>query len=468
MRTRFAHRPFVLGPDKVAAAKKLVGENNVSLAVDLLEFPSEVTVAMQHIFGSTLVCVDKQSARAICEKLSLKTVTLEGDLYDPSGTLTGGSRSNGNASVLCRLSELSGLRQQLGAREQELARLGDQLESCRKQAERYQQVQSELEVKQQQLDLHQQLARSSQSGQLAGSLEKLQQQLAEQQGAADSAKAALAEVTELRDRLTSQLKDFEGNREERMAQAKAAIAAAEKQTKASAKALETAQQAEQKLSLEREETDREILAAREQLAELEQRNEQQAGVIEVKAAAELKKKEAFDAAAVALQARKEALGAYDAEAANLKGRQDEIETLKGDVALKLKQIDINTARAQKDISAAEARCAEMLRQYPWMESERQSFGCAGTEYDFKKGKPATAKETLNKKTAQLESLSKRINKKVLSMFETAEQAQPVTACQTLHPCAARRVRRRAHTHTSCGERVCEDLPPFRVCRSTRN
>ena len=59
-------RPVVYGADKVAAAKKLVGEGNASLAVDLLEFDEEVTKAMQHIFGATLVCADKQSARTVC------------------------------------------------------------------------------------------------------------------------------------------------------------------------------------------------------------------------------------------------------------------------------------------------------------------------------------------------------------------------------------------------------------------
>jgi len=87
----------------------------------------------------------------------------------------------------------------------------------------------------------------------------------------------------------------------------------------------------------------------------------------------------------------------------------------------LRQIEIRFARAQKDVAAAESRCRELLKQHPWIESEKESFGQPNTAYDFKKGKPATAQQTLAKKTAQLEALSNRINKKVLSMFETAEQ-----------------------------------------------
>ena len=41
----------------------------------------------------------------MCEKLGVRSVTLEGDLYDPKGTLTGGSRPKGNSSVLIKMGE---------------------------------------------------------------------------------------------------------------------------------------------------------------------------------------------------------------------------------------------------------------------------------------------------------------------------------------------------------------------------
>ena len=70
---------------KVGEAQQLVGRANASLAVDLLAFSPEVKDAMLHVFCSTLVCEDKTSARTVCERLKVKTVTLDGDLFDPSG-----------------------------------------------------------------------------------------------------------------------------------------------------------------------------------------------------------------------------------------------------------------------------------------------------------------------------------------------------------------------------------------------
>ena len=414
-------RPVVLAADKVAAAKKLVGADKVHLAVDLLDFQPEVAAAMRHIFGNALVCADKSGARSVCEKLGLRTVTLEGDVYDPSGVLTGGSRARGNASVLCRLSELTKLRRELSACEKELGQLASQLETCRKKAERYDAVQQELALCQQKLDLHRQMVRSSESGQLAGNLEKVTQQLNEVTAAAAAAKTTLAECTALRDRLASQLKDFEGNREERMKEAKVGIAAAEKQAKASAKALEAAQQATQKLSLEREEAVRKIAEIDEQMAEVERDLKKQAERVERKAAEEAKKQAEHTAAEAALQERQAALGAFDAEATRLKERQEEVEKAKESATLELREIDLRGARAQKDLANAEARCTALVKEHTWIESEKAEFGKAGGAYDFKKGKPATAQQTLQKKEAQLEAKGKGIKKDVLSQFERAEQ-----------------------------------------------
>ena len=78
-------------------------------------------------------------------------------------------------------------------------------------------------------------------------------------------------------------------------------------------------------------------------------------------------------------------------------------------------------RFQKELQSAEACVRELLKRHPWMEAEKGQFGVAGTEYDFKKRKPAQLQKELAAKRANLETLSKKINKKVLSMLESAEQ-----------------------------------------------
>ena len=414
-------RPNVIPADKVAAAKKLVGAKKATLAVELLAFEEAVAPAMQHIFGTALVCADKEAARAVCDKLGLKTVTLDGDLYDPSGTLTGGSRPKSTSSMLHRLTELGALRRQLGAVEAELADLGSKLEACRKQGEAAGGVASELEIKQQQLSIHEETMRNSPVGQLAASVEALQAQLAEAEASAAGGKEGLKAATELKKSLEAQVKDFEGNREQRMKEAKAAIATANKDAAKFLKAQQAATAAEAKSQQAMTDLAKELAAASEQRDELNARAEQQVAAIEAKAAVEQRKREAYEAAEEALKACQEALGSYDAECSEISERRDALDKERQDDQIELKQIEHRVSRFQKELAQCEAIVRDLLKRHPWMESEKAHFGVAGTEYDFAKRKPAAMQKELSAKQTALEAMSKKINKNVLSNLEKAEQ-----------------------------------------------
>jgi len=103
------------------AAGKLTGDK-ARLALDLVGSSDDVRAAMELVFGSTLVCDTMEAARACAfdAKVRMRAVTLDGDLFDPSGTLTGGSKS-AKSNVLLMLHALAGQEAKLAALE---ARLG--------------------------------------------------------------------------------------------------------------------------------------------------------------------------------------------------------------------------------------------------------------------------------------------------------------------------------------------------------
>jgi len=74
-------------------------------------YDKEVNAAMEYVFGSTLVCADPETAKKVTfdPAIRMKSVTLEGDVYDPAGTLSGGSapQSSGVLLTLQRLNEVS-------------------------------------------------------------------------------------------------------------------------------------------------------------------------------------------------------------------------------------------------------------------------------------------------------------------------------------------------------------------------
>lgn len=63
--------------------------------------------AIAYIFSDTLVCDDADTAKRVTfhNDVRVRSVTLEGDIYDPSGTLSGGSAPN-SSQILVQVQEL--------------------------------------------------------------------------------------------------------------------------------------------------------------------------------------------------------------------------------------------------------------------------------------------------------------------------------------------------------------------------
>ena len=62
-------------------------------ALSLVGYEDELVKAMQFVFGNAFICADMDAAKQVTynEQIMKKSVTLEGDSFDPAGTLTGGA-----------------------------------------------------------------------------------------------------------------------------------------------------------------------------------------------------------------------------------------------------------------------------------------------------------------------------------------------------------------------------------------
>ncbi|CCC70262.1 hypothetical protein NCAS_0E01920 [Naumovozyma castellii] len=77
---------------------KDIAPGKVELALNLIGYDDEVSRAMEFIFGGSLVCQDANTAKKVTfhPQIRTRSITLDGDVYDPEGTLSGGSRNNTN------------------------------------------------------------------------------------------------------------------------------------------------------------------------------------------------------------------------------------------------------------------------------------------------------------------------------------------------------------------------------------
>jgi len=76
-------------------------------ALSLVGYPDEVAEAIAFVFNDTLICDDAASAQAVtfARNVSVRSVTLDGDVYEPSGTMSGGAAPSGSG-LLVRAQEL--------------------------------------------------------------------------------------------------------------------------------------------------------------------------------------------------------------------------------------------------------------------------------------------------------------------------------------------------------------------------
>jgi structural maintenance of chromosome 2 len=83
-----------------------IAGNEARLAIDLIKFEQIYTPTMQFIFGNVFVCNSSDIAKKLAFHPNIKTkcVNLEGDVFDPSGSLTGGSNIR-QESILNKVQE---------------------------------------------------------------------------------------------------------------------------------------------------------------------------------------------------------------------------------------------------------------------------------------------------------------------------------------------------------------------------
>jgi structural maintenance of chromosome 2 len=138
---------FRASSQKVGAAQK-IAPGKVDLALSLIGYDEEVNAAMEYVFGSTFVCDDPSTAKSVTfdPAVRMKSVTLEGDVYDPSGTLSGGSAPQ-SSGVLVTMQKLNEITSELSTQERALSLLQSTIAREKKKLDGAKKIKQELDLK---------------------------------------------------------------------------------------------------------------------------------------------------------------------------------------------------------------------------------------------------------------------------------------------------------------------------------
>jgi structural maintenance of chromosome 2 len=109
---------------------------------------------MAYVFGDTFICADKQSAQAVTfnKNIGVKSVTLEGDVYDPSGTLSGGAAPS-SSGILVKVQELKAIEKEIAEHKQILDEVTRELSSAKKVIDQWKKDKRELDLREHEVRL---------------------------------------------------------------------------------------------------------------------------------------------------------------------------------------------------------------------------------------------------------------------------------------------------------------------------
>ncbi|EKQ53979.1 MULTISPECIES: chromosome segregation protein SMC [unclassified Clostridium] len=114
-------------PLNIIRGKRLELDKNITgakgyigIASDVISYDEEYNNIMNYILGRTIICSDMDSALNIARigKYSYKIVTLDGEVVNPGGALTGGSIKGKNSNVLGRKREIEELVQNISEKKE--------------------------------------------------------------------------------------------------------------------------------------------------------------------------------------------------------------------------------------------------------------------------------------------------------------------------------------------------------------
>jgi structural maintenance of chromosome 2 len=154
---------FKASAEKIGAAQNLA-PGKVDLALSLIGYDEEVISAMNYVFGNTLICHDADTAKKVTfdPSVRMKSVTLDGDVYDPSGTLSGGSSPN-SSGVLVTLQKLNEITKEMRSKERQLAALEDNMNKEKQKLDAVRSIKQELDLKTHEIKLTEEQINSNSS-----------------------------------------------------------------------------------------------------------------------------------------------------------------------------------------------------------------------------------------------------------------------------------------------------------------
>ncbi|KAJ4523052.1 Structural maintenance of chromosomes protein 2 [Exophiala dermatitidis] len=414
---------FRASAEKVGAAQR-IAPGKVDLALSLIGYDHEVSAAMDYVFGTTLICHDAETAKRVTfdPAVRLKSVTLEGDVYDPSGTLSGGSSPN-TSGVLVILQKLNEVTKELQRNQAELQSLQQTMRDEQSKLANIKAVKQELDLKTHEIKLSEDQISGNSSSSIIQAIEEMKTSIVQLQQNMSDAKARQAEAAKDVKRIEKDMEDFSKNKDSKLKELEKSLTELKKSLGKTSAAIKSLQKELQDARIDCEQAESDLSAAQEQLAETEAAIESQMQELQTLREEEAAVKSKHDIAQAELADERAKLTGFDDELRELEQAKSRKSKQLAEEALEVQKLGHAVEKAQKDAQAAAQMVAALEKEHDWIEDNKDQFGRAGTPYDFQGKNLAESRATLKNVTERFQGMKKKMNPKVMPMIDSVEKKE---------------------------------------------
>lgn len=414
---------FKASAEKIGAAQK-IAPGKVDLALSLIGYEEEVSAAMDYVFGTTLICQDAETAKRVTfdPSVRMKSVTLEGDVYDPSGTLSGGSSPN-TSGVLVILQKLNEVTKELHRQEVELGELQEMMKREKKKLDAVKSVKQELDLKAHEIKLTEEQINSNSSSSIIHQLEDMKTSIAQLQADMANAKTRQSEAAKDVKRIEKDMNEFNSNKDTKLAELQKSTDSLKKGLNKNTIAVKTMQKELQNSRVESEQATSDLSAAEESLTETEAALAAQKEEMSALQQEHAKAKDAHDIASAQLSDEQAKLTGFDDELRDLEKAKSGKSKQITEESLELQKLGHSTEKAKKDEAAAQQLVTALEKEHDWIIEERDAFGRPGSPYDFRGKNVAESRASLKNVTERFQGMKKKINPKVMNMIDSVEKKE---------------------------------------------
>ncbi|WOL09777.1 structural maintenance of chromosomes protein 2-1-like [Canna indica] len=404
------------------AAARLVGEDKAQLALTLVGYDDEVKNAVAYVFGSTFVCKSTDAAKEVAfnRDVSTPSVTLEGDIFQPSGLLTGGSRKGGG-ELLKQLHALAVAESELNTHQRRLSEIEGKIAALVPLEKKFTQLKSQLELKSYDLSLFESRAEQNEHHKLGELVKKIEQELEEAKLNVKEKQLQHKNSVLTVSSLEKSIKENGNQRETRLKNLDKKIKSLKSDMQSSLKQLKVVHESgKEKVIMEKDALSQELVMLENQLAALEaQINTLTEDLAKYKSKVNSIKQD-YDQAESELKLGRSKLKECDAQISSISKEQQKLQQKLSDTAVEKKKMENEVKRMEIEQKDCSSKVDKLIEKHGWIAAEKQLFGKSGTDYDFSAHDPNKCRVELEKLQAEQSGLEKRVNKKVMAMFEKAE------------------------------------------------